>query len=344
MKKSLLVLVLCLMPIMASAQHAVNMVGLTYTEDFASLPSTAASQCNIVAYSTLNPSPLPTNWSYTAAEDGRDAIAAVSNWGGPCDGTGASGAIFSHGSIGATDRALGSLGSGTPENQYYGFRMKNMTGSTLAEVTLNYTGEQWRAAASANGDTLVVSFQVGATVTDLTAGTWVEKSNCKFVTPQNNAAAASSLDGNLAANRTAVSCKLVPGGGWANGQEMMIRFFDKDDAGSDNAVAIDDLTISTSLTTAREVEDMPQGYALSAAYPNPFSQEAQFEVTLQEAQNVKVTVFDLTGREVATLHNGILEAGTQSFKVNGATLPAGLYLYNVQGDTFRSTKSVMLVK
>lgn len=326
------------------AQQEINITGgLAYSQNFDMLANTAATQCTVVDFPA--PSPLPTNWLYTAVEDGRDATAAAPKWGGACDGSGVSGSVSSYGAIGATERALGSIGSGTPESQYWGIRLKNTSGATIMRINMRLTGEQWRLGnATTDGDTLAVSYQAGATVADLTTGTWTDQASCNVIGPIKTGAVAAALDGNAVANQVSVNCNILPAGGWANGQEMVIRFYDRDDIGSDNAVAIDNFTLSTYLTTAAEVAELPTGYAVSKAYPNPFSQETQFEVSLAESQRVAVTVYDLTGREVAVLHDGILDAGTQSFKVSGQGLSAGMYFYRIQGEKFYTTQAFTVIK
>ncbi len=84
---------------------------------------------------------------------------------------------------------------------------------------------------------------------------------------------------------------------------------------------------------------------ISAAYPNPFASRTQFDLSVEETQEVSVRVFNVLGQEVATLHEGVLPAGTQhTFTFEAASLPAGVYLYRVVGETFASTRQVTLVR
>jgi hypothetical protein len=59
-----------------------------------------------------------------------------------------SGRLFSYGSTSASDRALGSLASGSTDRVCYGWRLRNTTGSTINRLSLNYYGEQWRQAGT----------------------------------------------------------------------------------------------------------------------------------------------------------------------------------------------------
>ncbi len=102
----------------------------------------------------------------------------------------------------------------------------------------------------------------------------------------------------------------------------------------------------TSMTTA--VEDpveVPGGARLGSVYPNPFSRTAFFELTVEQPQRVRVEVFDLLGRSVAVLHDGVLPGQQRKlFRIDGSALPSGIYLYRVTGETFVESRRVALMK
>lgn len=94
-----------------------------------------------------------------------------------------------------------------------------------------------------------------------------------------------------------------------------------------------------------EEADVPKGYVLSAAYPNPFNPTTTFTLSVREAQHVRVEVFNLLGLPVKLLYSGPMEAGeTKSFTFDAGDLPSGIYLYRVQGKTFTATRQVTLLK
>jgi hypothetical protein len=96
---------------------------------------------------------------------------------------------------------------------------------------------------------------------------------------------------------------------------------------------------------ANEATTLPNGFALSAAYPNPFSQRARFTLEVAEAQDVRVTVYDVMGRAVAALHDGPLTVGTShAFELDGGSLASGVYLVRVTGDRFAETRRVTLLR
>jgi hypothetical protein len=80
-------------------------------------------------------------------------------------------------------------------------------------------------------------------------------------------------------------------------------------------------------------------------YPNPFNPSTNFTLALPTDQHVQISVYDLTGRKVATLHKGTLAGQiTHTFAFNGSQLASGKYLVRVQGDDFANTKLITLMK
>lgn len=93
-----------------------------------------------------------------------------------------------------------------------------------------------------------------------------------------------------------------------------------------------------------EREQPGGGWSVSAVYPNPFSGRAALTVRVPGTQPVSVRVYDVTGRAVATLHDGVLAGGdTHRFTFDSTGLPGGLYLLSVRGSTFSATRSALLV-
>lgn len=91
--------------------------------------------------------------------------------------------------------------------------------------------------------------------------------------------------------------------------------------------------------------ELPGDYALSAAYPNPFNPRTQFELVVQEAQEVKAEVYNMLGRRVAVLHDGRMEANQKAqLRFDAGTLSSGNYILRVQGEHFTATQTMMLVK
>ena len=91
--------------------------------------------------------------------------------------------------------------------------------------------------------------------------------------------------------------------------------------------------------------ETPEGYVLSAAYPNPFNPQTQFTLAVNQRQRVTVAVYDALGRRIASLHDGVLAANTvHPFAFDAGSLPSGLYVIRVSGETFAAARRAMLVK
>ncbi|GAB1539885.1 endonuclease/exonuclease/phosphatase family protein [Scytonema sp. NUACC21] len=167
-------------------------------------------------------------------------------------GTGSNntGTLYSFGSSGSSERALGSVASGGTNTIYYGARFVNDTTSTITSLNLGYTGEQWRNGGSSNSTPSVAQkldfqYQIGAT--NLTSGTWVDFDTLDFTSPVFGTTTSTALDGNLAANRVNLSSTLS-GINLAPGQEIWLRWQDVNDANNDHGLGIDDFSITTGVT------------------------------------------------------------------------------------------------
>jgi hypothetical protein len=145
--------------------------------------------------------------------------------------------LFSFGTAGSTDRALGSRATSQVAgntNIYYGVRLVNNTAQTISSFTVTFTGEQWHKNGGTTAHTLPVQYLLGAT--DISTGTWT--SVATFTSPVNTTTIA-TLDGNAAANRRGVSGK-ISGISWAPGAELWVRVADGNESGNEQALGIDD--------------------------------------------------------------------------------------------------------
>lgn len=85
-------------------------------------------------------------------------------------------------------------------------------------------------------------------------------------------------------------------------------------------------------------------YSLAQNYPNPFNPTTSIAYSLEEAGLVNITVFDITGREVATLVNGVMTAGSHSVEFDAAGLPSGIYMYRMEAGDFSAVQKMVLMK
>jgi len=86
----------------------------------------------------------------------------------------------------------------------------------------------------------------------------------------------------------------------------------------------------------------PSSFILSN-YPNPFNATTTISFNLQHESRILLNVFDLTGRSVATLANGMIYAGLHQVQFNAGALPSGIYIYRLtSGNNSQSRKLVLL--
>ncbi len=90
--------------------------------------------------------------------------------------------------------------------------------------------------------------------------------------------------------------------------------------------------------------ELPSQIALGQNYPNPFNPATTFEYTLDQTQHVQVKVFDVTGRLVQTLVDGVQSASTYRVTFDGANLASGVYMYRLETPNQVITKKMALIK
>lgn len=91
--------------------------------------------------------------------------------------------------------------------------------------------------------------------------------------------------------------------------------------------------------------EVPEGFALEQNYPNPFNPSTSIHFAVPEAGQVRLAVFDVTGREVAVLVDRPMEAGSHSITWSAAAgLPSGTYLYRLTAGGVSQTRLLTLVK
>jgi hypothetical protein len=88
----------------------------------------------------------------------------------------------------------------------------------------------------------------------------------------------------------------------------------------------------------------PTSFALIGVFPNPFNPTTVISYELRAASYTSLKVYDTTGRLVATLVNGMREAGTHQVTFDGSGLASGIYLYILQADGNTAAGKLMLVK
>lgn len=88
----------------------------------------------------------------------------------------------------------------------------------------------------------------------------------------------------------------------------------------------------------------PQDFKLFGNYPNPFNPTTRIRFQLPHAEHVTLTVYNLSGREVAKLVDENLGAGSYERTFDAGALASGIYLYCLQAGTFKQTGKAVLIK
>ncbi|HET7153377.1 MAG TPA: T9SS type A sorting domain-containing protein [Candidatus Kapabacteria bacterium] len=101
---------------------------------------------------------------------------------------------------------------------------------------------------------------------------------------------------------------------------------------------------STTLTGVHENKLTPGTFALAQNYPNPVQQATLFEYSLNTPGNVTLRVYDMLGREVATVVNGNQSTGMHSVSFNAADLPNGVYTYALTANGKTSSNTMIVAR
>ena len=91
-------------------------------------------------------------------------------------------------------------------------------------------------------------------------------------------------------------------------------------------------------------EILPDACKLSQNYPNPFNPSTSMQYTINSRQFVTLKVYDVLGKEIATLVNEEKPAGEYKVEFNAATLPSGIYFYQLKAGQYSETKKMILLK
>src|ERR1041384_1364175 len=209
---------------------SITTLGVPITQNFDTLPASGSA-------TWVNDSTLP-GWYHARTGTGTTIVAN--------DGSSTAGNLYSYGTGTNTDRALGSIGSGNAAagSFFWGILLTNNSGSTITSLDVSYVGEQWRNSAAA-AQTASFSYLTGSALTGSlaefqTAGTSVP--SLDFTSPITGGTAG-ALNGNLAANRTALGFT-ISSLTLADGQQIMLRWSDPDHTGSDHGLSIDDFSVT----------------------------------------------------------------------------------------------------
>lgn len=112
-----------------------------------------------------------------------------------------------------------------------------------------------------------------------------------------------------------------------------------------NGLRLHSLTFRPSTTSVDEVDsDQPSGLRLDQNHPNPFNPSTMIGYRLSVAGHTRLAVYDILGREVAVLVDGMMPAGEHQVRFDAGMLPTGAYLYLLESPDGSISKQMMLLK
>ena len=303
--------------------------GIAYTENFDSLVNTAGT--------TTNPFTL-FGWHISEAGGGaRDNEQYAVD-----TGSGNTGDTFSYGSAGSTERALGSLRSGSLISTY-GANFVNNTGGIITQLDIAYRGEQWRLGNAGRADQLSFEISFNASSLTDTAATWTNITALNFVSPFTTTAGV--RDGNAAGNFTDLSASLT-NLSILTGQSFWIRWLDTDAGGADDGLAIDDfrlvatsapppvnsIAISPATITQNEGNSGVTAYTFTVTRSNT-STNASFDVLIAGSGGAPINAADIASVTInGAPVTGFTLGSAFSAMIAGIDTTATIVV-NIAGDT-----------
>jgi pectin methylesterase-like acyl-CoA thioesterase len=104
------------------------------------------------------------------------------------------------------------------------------------------------------------------------------------------------------------------------------------------------ITVPLTSVDGQSASQLPTSFALHQNYPNPFNPSTVIRYDLPKSGIVSLKVYDLFGREIATLVDGVKAAGTYQEIFNGQALASGIYFARLKTDAMSSTIKLLMVK
>ena len=119
---------------------------------------------------------------------------------------------------------------------------------------------------------------------------------------------------------------------------------DADDGREGIASTYFTVEVPSGVAVERLDSGLPEQFVLEQNFPNPFNSHTSIHFALPEASNVKLLVYNITGREIAVLVSGDYPAGYYSIHWDASGLPSGNYLYRLEAGTYSNARALMVLK
>ena len=94
---------------------------------------------------------------------------------------------------------------------------------------------------------------------------------------------------------------------------------------------------------------LPDVFFLKQNYPNPFNPSTNIDIEIGTADNIKLTIYNIQGREIISLVNGFINSGSHSFIWNGKdnyghSVASGVYIYTLINSSSMQSQKMLLLK
>lgn len=213
------------------------------------------------------------------------------------------------------------------------------TGVTDSLLSIFFQNGNLGWACGTNGR-IIATTNGGANWFNQPSGTSVKLNDVKF--------GSASIGAIAGANGTRLITS-SGGAGWINNQETSQTELTQVSFVGANQVFIGGdlgyMCTNSALTSIQPVNNaVPERFTLQQNYPNPFNPSTKIEFSVPKSQNVKLTVFDITGKTIAELVNTDLNAGNYSIPFTSEGLSSGVYFYRLNTNEFTETKKMILIK
>ncbi|MEO7356728.1 MAG: T9SS type A sorting domain-containing protein [Ignavibacteria bacterium] len=202
-------------------------------------------------------------------------------------------------------------------------------------------------ARTTNGGLNWVNIDVGNGVTSANCQMrWIQGTNTCYLTATDatNGGVLKSTNGGLNWTQMTTSglgiyridTKLIGSNVYGYANSYSSGFF-----GGNQVLKVTDMIVGINQTS----EQVPEGYELSQNYPNPFNPATNLEFGISKLGFVSLKIYDMLGKEVATLVNANLNPGTYKYNYDASFLSSGVYFYKLAVDgNVIDTKRMVLLK
>jgi hypothetical protein len=256
------------------------------------------------------------------------------------DGGSLTGNLYSYGTTGSNERAIGSIGSNNTAsggNFAHGIQFHNTSNLPASHFTFSYTLEQWRKSNVTEPQTITFWYKKSTSpITLLNPGinsTWTSYTLLNATSPINDGLSATALNGNLAQNQVTLSNVLIEGLEVLPGEYIMFKWDDIDHPGADHGLAIDDVSISwlvlnPCITTSSLSITECSSYTLNG---ETYTNSGTYTQTLENANSQGCDSLITLNLTLNSTQNTLVLFGCEPISVNGETYTSsGIYNQTLQ--------------